>query len=46
MDAPVNGAVAAVSGIGVLTGAVLLSFFMIYGNLKKEPLALLGGKEE
>lgn len=46
VDAPVNGAVAAVSGIGVLTGAVLLSFFMIYGNLKKEPLALLGGKEE
>ena len=46
LDTSVNGAVAAASGIGVLAASVLLSLFMIYRNLKKEPLTLLGGREE
>ncbi len=46
LDVSVNGAVSAASGAGVLAASVLLSLFMIRGNLKKEPLALLGGREE
>ncbi len=45
-DASVNGAVSAVSGTGVLAAAALLSLFMIRRNLQKEPLELLGGREE
>ena len=46
LDDSVNIAVAAASGIGVLAAAVLLSLFLIRGNLKKEPLELLGRREE
>ncbi len=46
LDTSLNAAVSAASGFGVLTAAVLLSLFMIHGNLKKEPLKLLSRRED
>lgn len=46
LDTSVNSAIAVASGTGVMTAALILSLVMIHGNLKKEPLALLGRKEE
>ena len=46
LDASANKAVTAASGGGLFIMAFLISFGMAVGNLKKEPLELLGKREE
>lgn len=42
LDMSVKGTAAAASGVGILLAAALMSAVMIRGNLKKEPLEMLG----